>query len=205
MVHAVKQVLVPGCVPVCTSDSLRLYYYALTAHFGQWLTDPATGRPKWRVALDLLYGQVIKAYRRRKLAKVQRHVQHGQLHDFKSALQRLGFTGTINTAFVERLNLTLRQGIAALTRQSWATAQLTPELEAYLEWWRAWYHFCRPHQELQQKRGTPQKTRQVSLNAPPSATHPSKREQRLETLLRLTLVILRLELVWSEYKLCPQE
>jgi len=155
LVHAVTQVLAPGCVPVCTSDGLNLYFYALTAHFGQWLTDPATGKPKWQVALALLYGQVIKAYRRRKLFKVERRMQFGQLNELQAALQRLGFTGSINTAFVERINLTLRQGLAALTRRSWATAQLTPELEAHLEWWRAWYHFCRPHQGLRLKLETP--------------------------------------------------
>jgi transposase InsO family protein len=71
------------------------------------------------------------------------------------ALWRLGFTGSINTAFIERLNLTLRHGLAALTRRSWATAQLAPELETHLTWWRAYYHFCRPHQGLRQKLETP--------------------------------------------------
>ena len=135
-------------MPACTSDGLNFYFYALTAHFGQWITDPATGKPKWQVALDLLYGQVIKAYRRRKIIKVDRRMQLGSLEDLQAALQKLDFTGTINTAFVERLNLTLRQGLAALTRRSWATAQLAPALEDQLDWWRAWYHFCHPHLSL---------------------------------------------------------
>jgi IS1 family transposase len=156
LVHAVVRVLAPGCVPVCTSDGLNLYYYALTAHFGEWATDPATGKPKWQVALNLLYGQVIKSYRRRRIFKVERRMQVGQLADLQTALTSLGFTGSINTAFVERLNLTLRHSIAALTRRSWATAQLTGELEAHLEWWRAYYHFCRPHQGLRLKLETPQ-------------------------------------------------
>ena len=159
LVHAVIQVLAPGCVPVCTSDGLNLYFYALTAHFGQWLTDPITGKPKWHIALELLYGQVIKAYRRRKIFSVERRMQLGQREELQATLQRLGFTGSINTAFVERINLTLRQGLAALTRRSWATAQLTPELEAHLEWWRAYYHFCRPHESLRQKLETPQARR----------------------------------------------
>ena len=44
LVHAVTLTLAPGCVPACTSDGLNLYFYALTAHFGHWLTDPATGK-----------------------------------------------------------------------------------------------------------------------------------------------------------------
>jgi hypothetical protein len=32
-----------------------------------------------------------------------------------------------------------------LARRTWATAQSTPQLLAHLEWWRAYYHFARPH------------------------------------------------------------
>jgi hypothetical protein len=106
----------------------------------------------------LLYGQVVKAYRRRKLAKVERprSVQLGDREDLQKTLHRLGFTGSISTAFIERLNLTLRHGLAALSRRSWATAQLTPALETHLGWWRAWCHFCRPHQGLRLTLDTPQ-------------------------------------------------
>jgi Integrase core domain len=65
------------------------------------------------------------------------------------ALQAMGFSGRLNTAFIERVNLTVRHGIAALARRTWATAQQSPSLLAHLEWWRAYYHFVRPHQSLQ--------------------------------------------------------
>ncbi len=54
----------------------------------------------------------------------------------------------LNTAFIERVNLTVRHGVAALARRTWATAKLAPELLAHLEWWRAYYHFVRPHAAL---------------------------------------------------------
>jgi hypothetical protein len=63
--------------------------------------------------------------------------------DLISALQRLGFSGRLNTAFIERVNLTVRHGVAALARRTWATAQQSPHLLAHLEWWRAYYHGCR--------------------------------------------------------------
>jgi hypothetical protein len=66
----------------------------------------------------------------------------------KATLQGLGFSGRLNTAFIERVNLTVRHGIAALARRTWATAQQSPHLEAHLEWWRAYYHFVRPHEAL---------------------------------------------------------
>jgi transposase InsO family protein len=68
--------------------------------------------------------------------------------DLKRALQHLGFSGRLNTAFIERVNLTIRHGIAALARRTWATAQQSPHLLAHLEWWRAYYHFVRPHEAL---------------------------------------------------------
>src|SRR6266851_1250110 len=66
----------------------------------------------------------------------------------KATLQGLGFSGRLNTAFVERVNLTVRHGVAALARRTWATAQQSPQLLAHLEWWRAYYHFVRPHTSL---------------------------------------------------------
>ncbi len=35
MIHSLRQILAPGCLPLFTSDGLNLYFYALTAHFGQ--------------------------------------------------------------------------------------------------------------------------------------------------------------------------
>jgi transposase InsO family protein len=72
----------------------------------------------------------------------------GTADALKATLQGLGFSGRLNTAFIERVNLTVRHGIAALARRTWATAQQSPSLLAHLEWWRAYYHFVRPHQAL---------------------------------------------------------
>jgi hypothetical protein len=59
------------------------------------------------------------------------------------ALQGMGFSGRLNTAFIERVNLTVRHGIATLAHRTWATAQQSPHLLAHLEWLRAYHHGCR--------------------------------------------------------------
>ncbi len=41
-------------------------------------------------------------------------------------LQELGLSGRLNTAHIERVNLTIRHGIAALARRTWATVQQSP-------------------------------------------------------------------------------
>jgi len=150
VIHSLRHILAPGCIPLFTSDGLNLYFYALTAHFGHWREVGRRG-PKalrWQVAAGLIYGQVKKCYRRRKLVRVS-HVMHlGTQADLSVALQGMGFSGRLNTAFIERVNLTVRHGVAALARRTWATSQQAPHLLAHLEWWRAYYHFVRPHSSL---------------------------------------------------------
>jgi hypothetical protein len=122
----------------------------LSAHFGQWIVLGRRGRTvrQWQVAAGLIYGQVKKYYRRRKLVRVIHVMRLGTENALNVALQGLGFSGRLKTAYIERVNLTVRHGIAALARRTWATAQQSPHLLAHLEWWRAYYHFVRPHQAL---------------------------------------------------------
>jgi IS1 family transposase len=144
VIHSLRQILAPGCLPVFTSDGLNVYFSALTAHFGHWL-EGRRGRKgrQWQVATDLIYGQVKKSYQRRKLVRVTPVMRLGTEAALQVALQRLGFSGRLNTAFIERVNLTVRHGIVALARRTWATSQQSPQLLAHLEWWRAYYHGCR--------------------------------------------------------------
>jgi len=150
VIHSLRRSLAPGCMPLFTSDGLNLYFYALTAHFGQWLPVGRGGCKvrRWQVAAGLIYGQVKKSYRRRKLMRVSHVMRLGTEDGLKAALQAMGFTGRLNTAFIERVNLTVRHGVAALARRTWATAQQSSHLLAHLEWWRAYYHFVRPHESL---------------------------------------------------------
>ena len=45
LVHDLKLRLAPDCVPAFTTDGLRSYFYALTAHFGHWFRPPRAQRP----------------------------------------------------------------------------------------------------------------------------------------------------------------
>ena len=150
VIHSLRQMLAPGFIPLFTSDGLNLYFYALTAHFGKWIAFCRRGRHgrRWQVAASLIYGQVKKCYRRRKLVGVTHVMRLGTEDALTVALQGMGFSGRLNTAYIERVNLTIRHGIAALARRTWATAQQSPHLLAHLEWWRAYYHFVRPHEAL---------------------------------------------------------
>jgi hypothetical protein len=73
----------------------------------------------------------------------------------RTALQRLDVSGRLNTAFIECLNLTLRQSVAALECRTWSTLWQAPQLLAHLEWWRAYYQHVRPHLSLRETLAQP--------------------------------------------------
>jgi hypothetical protein len=135
VVHELSERLAPGCIPLFSSDGLNQYFYALTAHFGQWVAGVGRRAGQWQVAAGLIYGQVQKCYRRRRLVRVRQVVWWGTREALQLALQGLGLSGKLNTAFVERVNLTLRQSVAALIRRRWSTRQDAPHLLLHLEWW----------------------------------------------------------------------
>jgi len=121
VVHQVVQVLAPGCVPLFLTDGFKEYTTALLTHYGQWMHPPrqrAQGpapKPRWRPLPTLLYAQVVKTVRRRRLVRVRHRVVFGTLVAIEQVLAAQGWQ--INTAFIERVNLTIRQHVAAIGRR----------------------------------------------------------------------------------------
>jgi len=114
-----------------------------------WVEQEGQSKPQWQVVPDLVYGQVLKRYRRRRVVRVEYVMQWGVFAELKARLQALSLSGRLNTAFVERVNLTLRQSISLLVRRTWGTAQTPSSLiKLHLAWWQGYYHFVRPHQSL---------------------------------------------------------
>jgi len=94
------------------------------------------------------YGQVIKQQRGFRLVGVEHRMLWGNAEEYRLRLKSNGLSGNINTSFVERANLTIRQSVSKLTRRTWVPAHLTSELEDHLYWWLAYYHFARPDESL---------------------------------------------------------
>lgn len=148
LVHDLKSRLAPDCVPVFTTDGLRSYFYAVTAHFGYWSRPKRARKDHWFVSPDLLYGQLVKRKDRGKKRFALTRMLWGERRMFRETLRSLGLTSTIQTAFVERVNLTFRQGVSALSRRTWAYAQSVESLTYHVEWFRLYYHLVRPHESL---------------------------------------------------------
>jgi IS1 family transposase/transposase-like protein len=155
LIHDLYQRLRQGCVPAFSADGLRHYFYAATAHWGQWVTVEGQRRPVWQLVEGFLFAEFKKFYRRRKIVRTQSTMLWGEQDDFKARLRAIGLTGVIQTAFIERLNLTIRQSVAYLIRRTWGIAIHPDELLLHLEWWRAYYHFARYHQSLRVELAAP--------------------------------------------------
>src|SRR6266446_3953210 len=152
MVHQVVQVLAPGCVPLFLTDGFKEYATALLTHCGQWVQLPrrqATGpapKPRWMPRPQLLYAQVIKTVRRRRLVRVRHRVVFGTLETVNAVLAPLGCQ--INTAFIERLNLTIRHHVAAVGRRVTTLCKGEEGLRQQLALYHIYYNFCLPHVSL---------------------------------------------------------
>ncbi len=185
-VHDLTLRLAPGCIPLFTSDALRQYFWALTAHFGHWVKEKGWRQPRWLLDPDLTYAQVKKRRQGRKLKRLETIVQCGTPHQVREQLREMGYSGTVNTSFIERFNLTLRHLVAALARRTWALAQSTDSLRRQLAWGRTYYHFVRHHDTLTLGRDIPQEQR---YRTPAMAAGLTDHRWSVLEILRLPLVV----------------
>lgn len=95
-----------------------------------------------------VYAQVVKTRRCDRVVTVDRRLVIGSEWQLKEALTWSEDSWTLNTSFIERLNLTIRQGSAYLGRRSPCYARSREHLEDHLELLRCHYNFVRPHSAL---------------------------------------------------------
>ena len=101
-----------------------------------------------------VYGQVLKTRRNNRVVRVERRVKIGTANRLKAALLASEDSETLNTSFVERLNLTIRQASAYLRRRSPCHARDADQLRSHVELVRCHYNFVRPHRALRFGRET---------------------------------------------------
>jgi IS1 family transposase len=162
VVHHVVQVLAPGCVPLFLTDGFKDYLTALLTHYGQWVPLPrrqAKGpapKSRWMPLPQLLYAQVVKTVRRRRLVRVRHRVVFGTLEAVQQVLAAHGWQ--INTAFVERINLSIRQHVAAIGRRVTTLCKDEDGVRQQLALYHVYYNFCLPHASLRQPLPQPEPT-----------------------------------------------
>ena len=116
-----------------TTDGFEVYEWVIRRMFG-----PAC-----------IYGQVIKTRRKNRVVAIDRKLLIGSREQLEDALYKSEDSDTLNTSFVERHNLMIRQGSSYLQRRTTAHARWPHRLEEHLELLRCHYNFIRPHMALQ--------------------------------------------------------
>ena len=152
LVHQVTEVLAPHCAPLFLTDGFREYLTALVTHYGHWIQPErrqAQGphpKPRWMPVPELLYAQVVKRYRRRRIVGVKHCIIFGPAATIKSILAKRGWK--INTAFAERLNLDFRQHVAAIGRRVNTLCKHEAGLRHQLALFQTYHNFVLPHASL---------------------------------------------------------
>ena len=142
----VRRGRVVGC-PLIATDGFEYYVGAVAGLFGS----------------ACVYGQVLKTRRNNRVVRVERRVKIGTAKRLEAALLESEDSATLNTSFVERLNLTIRQASAYLRRRSPCHARGADQLRSHVELVRCHYNFVRPHSALRFGRETRTPAMQAGL------------------------------------------
>ena len=121
-----------GGTPLVTTDGFKFYAPAIRHVFG----------------VGCVLAQVIKTIKRNRVVRVGTKLIVGPEWLLADALEESEDSPKLNTAFLERLNLTIRQGCAYLRRRSPCHARKKQTLDDHLELFRCFYNFMRPHSAL---------------------------------------------------------
>ena len=104
-------------VPLIATDGFKFYRQVVRRVFGA----------------ACLYGQVIKTRRNDRVVRVERKARFGAAWRWNELWRASEDSRKLNTSYIERLNLTIRQGSAYLGRRTLSHARRTQRLEDHLE------------------------------------------------------------------------
>ncbi len=144
-----------GCAPFFTSDKLPAYVTALVANYSVVERPPekrGRGRPRLTpkriVDAALRYAQVDKRRHAGRVVEVRRRIIFGTAGDIEVILKASGCGSQINTAYVERNNLTMRQNVGRLVRKTLSFSKNVHYLQRHIALEDAVYNFVKPHRSL---------------------------------------------------------
>lgn len=153
VVEQVRAAAKPGQALLWAVDGFKAYVKAILSVFRDPLYTGKPGRPRLIVWEDLHIVQVVKRRAGRRLKSITRRLAHGSLARAEELMQMTQVVvGRINTAYIERLNATLRTWMPGLARRTRTPSGARDRLEAALFWTGCVYNFCNVHATLQ---GTP--------------------------------------------------
>lgn len=193
LLRAIRRCVAKGTWPLFTSDALRHYAQVLLEAFGIWRRSPRTGkrgRPRNPVRVPhplLAYAQVNKRREAGRIVEVTRSVIFGNEAAGQAQAQALrrvnGRKGRINTAYVERNNLTLREENGRLSRKTLAFSKNRRALQDQVDFWRAYANLVRVHRALRSPAGQASGPRRWIARTPAMAARVTDHVWSLDELL----------------------
>lgn len=131
---------------VCT-DGWNAYVQSIRRTFREKVFTHQGGRPRFRAWGGLVIGQISK-HHGHDPSSITREVTHGSQAEAEDLLQRSQGGGQLNTSFIERLNATMRERLACLSRRTRHAARRLESLRAGMYLIGCTYNFCWPHHQL---------------------------------------------------------
>jgi len=130
-------------MPTIVTDGYRVYAAEVLDRFSEWTVESYVGRgrrpiPHKTPSKGLRYGQVVKTRNGRKLESVEYRSVFGNVPP-----------SLLNTSCIERMNLTLRNGLARLKRAGITFSKDLEMLQYALDLFRAYYNLCLRHKSLE--------------------------------------------------------
>jgi len=141
-------------IPFFTSDDLGQYENAILKVYGIKENAQKTGKrgrpkkPKLVPPTDLKYAKIKKVRENGRIVKIDTEVVFGNEDDVKTTIKQSPVSKHVNNSFVERNNLTMREGNRRLTRKTLGFSKMKPPLISSLALYFGYYHFVKTHKGL---------------------------------------------------------
>ncbi len=163
------------CQPLCAllvcTDGWNAYPGSIRRAFREKVKETAgRGRACLRVWSQLCIATVIKRTKKKRVVEVTRQMAWGTLKQAQALLATSQGGTVLNTAFIERLNGTMRERLASLTRKCRHAARRLTALERGMWLLGCTYNFCWPHHELSRRAAKVQGVRGEVLLTPAMAS-----------------------------------
>src|SRR6266480_1087624 len=155
---------------VCT-DGWNAYPNSIRRAFREKAKETAgRGRACLRMWPQVCIAVVIKRTEKKRVVEVTRKMVQGTLEQAQVLLSASHGGTVLNTAFIERLNGTMRQRLASLTRKCRHAARRLAALESGMWLLGCTYNLCWPHHELSRRATKAHEGRRAVLLTPAMAS-----------------------------------
>lgn len=143
---------IASSIPVFTSDNWSPFEEGLAYVYSFQEMPPYNGKGRRPLPVLIPYSNLkyARICKRREKGRVVEIVEEIVLGEPEEVLRLLGADsgGSINTSYVERLNLSIRNSLARFIRRG---MNCSKDLEIHskaIDFFQAWYNFVKPHKSL---------------------------------------------------------